>query len=195
MNGLGRAAAVFVLLVLVGCGTTTTSSSSSAAGTGTPSATAAPTVTPSPTLDVPPGWVAYHSSVNHVSFFHPANWKPCEFADAVTVVDNPTAQCPTHAEGPSGTVTITSDTTPPVYSMAGIETPVTVAGIPGKCFTDTVTTPPPLDFGYRTTIVCEVRTAARTYLLEFYGIPVATNPNATTQAQFSLFLQTVTFDD
>src|ERR1700692_897601 len=41
------------------------------AATGTPRATAAPTASPSPTLDVPAGWVLYHSSVNHVSFFHP----------------------------------------------------------------------------------------------------------------------------
>jgi hypothetical protein len=137
----------------------------------------------------------YHSSVNHVSFLHPTNWNPCEFAAAVTVVDNRTAQCPTHTEGPAGTVTITSATEQPVFSRSGIETPVTVAGIPGTCFTDTLTTPPPLDFGYRTTVVCDVKTPARTYLFEFYGIPVSTTPTATTEAQFYLFLQTVVFDD
>ena len=144
---------------------------------------------------MPAGWVVYHSGVNHVSFFHPPNWNPCEFGDVVTVVDDRTAQCPTHSEGPAGTVTITSDTGGLIYSTTGVETPVSVAGIPAKCFADTLTTPPPLDFGYRTTIVCELRTAGRTYLFDFYGIPVATNPNATTQEQFYRFLQTVTFDD
>lgn len=139
------------------------------------------------------GWVPYHS-VNHVSFLHPTDWNPCEFAGAVTVVDNPAAQCPTHTEGPAGTVTITSDAGQQDYSGSGTETPVTVAGVSGQCFTDTLTTPPPLDFGYRTTMACDVTTPARTYHFDFYGIPVTTQPAATTRAQFNLFLQTVTFD-
>ena len=112
----------------------------------------------------------------------------------MTVVDNPAAQCPTHTEGPAGTVTITSDAGQQDYSGSGTETPVTVAGVSGQCFTDTLTTPPPLDFGYRTTMACDVTTPVRTYHFDFYGIPVTTQPTATTQAQFNLFLQTVTFD-
>jgi hypothetical protein len=109
-------------------------------------------------------------------------------------VDNPSAACPTHTEGPAGTLTITSDAGQQDYSGSGVEAQVTVAGVSGKCLTDTLTTPPPLDFGYRTTVACDVTTSARTYHLDFYGIPISTRPTATTQAQFDLFLQTVTFD-
>jgi len=111
------------------------------------------------------------------------------------VVDNRSAQCPAHSDGPAGTVTITSDAGQQDYSGSGTEAPIIVAGVPGKCFTDTLTTPPPLDFGYRTTIACDVKTSVRTYHFDFYGIPVSTRPTATTQTQFLLFLQTVAFDD
>ena len=190
----GFAPVAFAVAVLAGCATTTPTSASSAATTGTPSATAAPTATASPTVAAPVGWVVYHSTVNHVSFLHPTNWHPCEFNGVVTVVDNPGTACPTHSEGPAGTLTITSDAGQLDYSGSGVETQVTVAGIFGKCSTDTLTTPPPLDFGYRTTVACDVMTSARTYHLDFYGIPISTKPTATTQAQFNLFLETVTFD-
>ena len=101
---------------------------------------------------------------------------------------------PPRTEGPAGTLTITSDAGQLDYSRNGVETQVTVAEVPGKCFTETLTTPPPLDFGYRTTVACDVATSARTYHLHFYGIPISTRPTATTRAQFNLFLQTVTFD-
>jgi hypothetical protein len=39
-----------------------------------------------------------------------------------------------------------------------------------------------------------VKTPARSYHFDFYGVPVSTKPTATTQAQFNRFLQTVTFD-
>lgn len=194
MSVSGVASAAFAVAVLAGCSTTTPTSSSTAATSSTPSATAAPTLTASPTPAAPVGWVVYHSTVNHVSFLHPSNWYPCEFNGVVTVVDNPAAACPTHSEGPAGTLTITSDAGQQDYSGSGVETPVTVAGVSGKCFTDTLTTPPPLDFGYRTTVACDVTTSARTYHLDFYGIPISTRPTATTQAQFDLFLQTVAFD-
>ena len=100
--------------------TTPPTSSPSAAASGTPSATAAPTSTASPTVAATAGWVVYHSTVNHVSFLHPTSWHPCEFNGVVTVVDNPATACPTHTEGPAGTVTITIDAGRLNYSGSGV---------------------------------------------------------------------------
>jgi hypothetical protein len=182
------AAAVLLLGAVAACGTTTTSSA-------TPVVSPAPSSTPDPTA----GWVSYHSMANHLSFRHPTTWQPVE-CNGVTAVDNPSATC-TPGEGAAATLTIFTDQGQTNYSGAWAESPVSVNGIAGKCFTDTPTTQTPAPnngpvLAYSSYTVCDVTTGARTYHFTFI-VPRASDPNSSnsvTQAQFELFLQTVTFD-
>ena len=197
----GTVAAALVLLVVVAACAATTTGSTTPIASPTPTASATPAVSAasSPTPEPPAGWVSYHSTVNQLTFFHPAAWQPVE-CNGVTAIDNATPTC-TPGEGPAATLTVFADQGLMNDTGGWPASTVSVNGAAGRCFTDSRTTQTPApDSGpvlaYASYTVCDVPTGIRVYHFTFIVPPTSErNPSDdVTQSQFEQFLRTVRFD-